>query len=340
MKFGVMYDFRNPRGEWWKPYPSLLRQMLGQIVAVEEMGYDNVWVTEHHFVEDDYNPSVMTAMAAIAARTARIRIGSFVMLMPFQNPVRIAEDAACVDNWSDGRLELGVGQGYRLDEFAGFCLARRERSARMAEGIELVDRLWTQERVTFEGRFNRVKELTLSPRPVQKPRPPIWIGARAERAVLRAAERGYNLMATIGPDPAIPYRAALKRFGRNPDDYSIAQLRMVYVANNSAQAWDDTQAHIHYMMQHYARWLGGEAQDAPGDENVWDLRDARELRNSKYADALMIGTPEECARKLENFRREYACTHFVMTSHFPGMDPNKSTRSLELFAKEVMPQFR
>jgi alkanesulfonate monooxygenase SsuD/methylene tetrahydromethanopterin reductase-like flavin-dependent oxidoreductase (luciferase family) len=142
MKFGVMYDFRNPRGAWWKPYPTLLREFLGQIVGIEEMGYDNIWVTEHHFVEDDYNPSVMTAMAAIAARTERIRIGSFVMLMPFQDPVRIAEDGACVDNWSNGRLELGVGQGYRIDEFAGFCMPRRERSARMAEGIELVDRLW------------------------------------------------------------------------------------------------------------------------------------------------------------------------------------------------------
>ena len=340
MKFGVMYDFRNPRGRWSKPYPGLLRELLGQIVAVEEMGYDNVWVTEHHFVEDDYNPSVMTAMAAIAARTERIRIGSFVMLMPFQDPVRIAEDGACVDNWSNGRLELGVGQGYRIDEFAGFCVPRRERSARMAEGIELVDRLWTQERVTFEGRFNRVKDVTLSPKPVQKPRPPIWIGARAEKAVRRAAERGYNLMATIGPDPATPYRAALKEFGRNPADYSIAQLRMVYVAKDSAQAWDDTQEHIHYMMQHYARWLGGKAKDAPGDENVWDLRDARELRTSKYAEALMIGTPEECARKIEKFRSEYACTHFVLTSQFPGMDPKKSTQSLELFAREIMPHFR
>ena len=93
-------------------------------------------------------------------------------------------------------------------------------------------------------------------------------------------------MATIGPDPAIPYRAALKEFGRNPADYSIAQLRMVYVAKSSGQAWDDTQEHIHYMMQHYAKWLGGEAKDAPGDENVWDLSEARELRNSKYAEGL------------------------------------------------------
>ncbi len=340
MKFGVMYDFRNPRQTWWKPYPQLLREMLDQIAAVEKLGYDNVWVTEHHFVEDDYNPSVMTALTAIAVRTERIRLGSFVMLMPFQNPLRIAEDGACVDNWSNGRLELGVGQGYRLDEFSGFCIPRAERAARMAEGIALVDRLWTQEKVSFEGKFNRVKDVTISPRPVQKPRPPIWIGARTEKAARRAGERGYNLMATIGPDPAIPYRAALKESGRNPADYSVAQLRMVYAAKKSDQAWDDTQEHIHYMMQHYAKWLGGKAKDAPGDENVWDLADARELRRSKYAELLLIGTPEECARKLETFCKEYACTHFVIASQFPGLDPRKATQSLEMFAKEVMPHFR
>jgi len=340
MKFGVMYDFRNPRGEWWKPYPTVLRESLDQIVAIERLGYDNVWVTEHHFVEDDYNSSVMTSMAAIATRTERIRIGSFVMLMPFQDPIRIAEDGASVDNWSNGRLELGVGQGYRIDEFAGFGMRRAERTARMAEGIELVDRLWTEENVTFQGRFTRVKNLTISPKPAQKPRPPIWIGARAEKAVRRVAERGYNLMATIGPDPAIPYRAALKEFGRNPDHFSIAQLRMVYVAKTSSQAWEDTEEHIHYMMQHYHKWLGGEAKDAPGDENVWDLTDARQLRNSKYAEGLIIGTPEECAKKLEQFRKEYACTHFVMATQFPGMDTKKSTQSLELFAKEIMPNFR
>ena len=106
-------------------------------------------------------------------------------------------------------------RGYRIDEFSGFCMPRPERTACMAEGVHLVDRLWTEENVTFEGKFSRVKNVTISPRPVQKPRPPIWIGARTAKAVRRAAERGYNLMATIGPDPAVPYRAALKEFGRS-----------------------------------------------------------------------------------------------------------------------------
>ena len=340
MKLGVMYDFRNPRGRWHRPYPQVLRDTLDQIVTLDQLGFDNVWVTEHHFVDDDYNPSVMTAMAAIAARTERIRIGSFVMLMPFQHPVRIAEDAACVDNWSNGRLELGVGQGYRIEEFAGFDMPRKERTARMAEGIEIVDRLWTEDRVTFEGRFHKLENVHLSPRPVQKPRPPIWIGARAEKAVRRVAQRGYHLMITIGPDPVPWYHDELRKNGRDPKDFSIAQIAMVYAAKTASQAWDETQDHIHYMMSHYSDWLGGKAKDAPGDENVYDLKEAKELRTSKYADALIIGTPDECVAKIQALAKARVFTHLVLVTQFPGMDPKKSTESLRLFAKEVAPRVR
>ena len=235
MKFGVMYDFRNPRGAWWKPYPKLLREFLDQIVAVEGMGYENVWVTEHHFVEDDYNPSVMTAMAG-----DRCAYGA--------NRDRLVRDADAVSG--SGAYRRGWGLRGQLVQrtpgaWSGTGLPDRRilRVLRIrgpnvctdgrgyTAGRPAVDRRGGH----FRRQVQRVKNVTISPRPVQKPRPPIWIGARAEKAVRRAAKNGYNLMATIGPDPAIPYRAALREFGRNPDDYSIAQLRMVYVAKNSAK---------------------------------------------------------------------------------------------------------
>ena len=92
MQFGFMEDFRNPQ-PWRRPYPELYRALLDQIVRAEELGYDNVWLTEHHFTEDGYNPSLLPTAAAVAARTSRIRIGTFVLLLPFQHPVRVAEDA-------------------------------------------------------------------------------------------------------------------------------------------------------------------------------------------------------------------------------------------------------
>jgi alkanesulfonate monooxygenase SsuD/methylene tetrahydromethanopterin reductase-like flavin-dependent oxidoreductase (luciferase family) len=175
MKFGIIHDFRNPR-QWRRPYPELYREILDQIVRAEELGYDNVWLAEHHFADDGYNPSPLTTAAAIAARTSRIRIGTYVLLMPFRSPVRVAEDATCIDIISNGRFDLGAGQGYAANEFAAHCMNRAERSARLAEGVDLVRRLWTEEQVTFNGRFTQVRDMTLSPRPVQQPHIPISHG--------------------------------------------------------------------------------------------------------------------------------------------------------------------
>ena len=338
MKFGVMFDFRNPE-PWRRPDPTFYRAQLDEIIRLDELGYDDVWLTEHHFVNDGYNPAVLPVAAAIAVRTSRIRIGTFVLLMPFHDPVRVAEDAICVDILSNGRFDLGVGQGYRAEEFHSFNIPRPERSARLAEGVELVHRLFTEREVSFEGKYTRVTGMTLYPRPVQPSGPPIWIGCRTAKATQRAARLGFHLMATLGPDPAVPYQAALKEFGRDPKDYKIAQLRAVYVAATADQAWDEAAPHLHYMMVNYGQWLA-EANDADGDKTVWEVSSPVQLRNSPIAAGLMIGTPDEVAVKIEQFRTQYACTNLIMAAQFPGLDPLKATRSLELFAREVRPRFQ
>jgi alkanesulfonate monooxygenase SsuD/methylene tetrahydromethanopterin reductase-like flavin-dependent oxidoreductase (luciferase family) len=337
MKFGVMFDFRNP-SQWQRPDPLLYRSQLDEIVQLEELGYENVWLTEHHFVEDGYNPSVLPIAAAIAARTSRIRIGTFVLLLPFHHPVRVAEDAISVDIVSGGRFDLGVGQGYRAEEFAALNIPRAERSARLDESLELIRRLFNEEAVTFEGRYHRVTGMTVYPRPVQRGGPPIWIGCRTAKATERAARMGFHLLATLGPDPAVPYRAALHKFGRDPRNFNIAQLRAVHVALTADHAWEEAAPHLHYMMTHYDRWLA-EANDAEGDQAIWKIASHRQLRDSPLAEQLMIGTPDEVSRKLADFRNTYACTHFVMASQLPGMDTAVALRSLKLFASAVMPNF-
>jgi alkanesulfonate monooxygenase SsuD/methylene tetrahydromethanopterin reductase-like flavin-dependent oxidoreductase (luciferase family) len=337
MKFGVMFDFRNP-AQWRRPNPALYRAHLDEIARLDELGYDNIWLTEHHFVEDGYNPSVLPIAAAIAVRTSRIRIGTFVLLLPFHDPVRVAEDAIAVDVLSNGRFDLGVGQGYRAEEFAALNIPRAERSSRLNEGIDLIHRLFTQREVSFAGKYHRTTAITLYPRPVQPGGPPIWIGCRTPKATERAARMGFHLLATLGPDPAIPYRAALERFGRSAPAFKIAQLRVVHVAANADQAWNETAAHLHYMMTHYGQWLA-EANDAEGDKTVWQISSPTQLRDSPIAEGLMIGTPDQVARKLARFHAEYSCTHFIMASQLPGMASEAVTRSFELFAREVMPSF-
>src|ERR1700756_3888838 len=210
-------------------YSELYRKHVDLAVEAEDLGYDTIWLTEHHFVEDGYSPSMLPLAAAIAARTKRIRIGTFVLLMPLHNPLRVAEDAATIDVLSNGRFDLGLGQGYVPREFTGFNIPREERSRRLREGVEIVRRVFTEDNVTYEGKSYTVHDVTLYPKPVQQPYPPIWIGARSRSATERAARDGYHLAGT-GANQAKLYRDALTAAGRNSDDFHIAQLPLRYLA--------------------------------------------------------------------------------------------------------------
>ena len=338
MRFGFMEDFRNPV-KWRRPFPEFYEQILEQIIRGEELGYDNVWLTEHHFTDDGYNPSLMTTAAAVATRTQDIRIGTFVLLLPYQHPVLVAEEVANVDIFSNGRFEFGIGQAYSYHEFEAFCMNRSERGPRMREGIEIIKRLFTEERVTYDGKYTQLKGARLSHKPVQQPYPPIWIGARGPKAIKKAAQLGYHLMATLGPDPAPLYLETLKEDGKDPADFKIAQLRMVYCAESEGQAWDDCQDHLFHLLEFYQDILSN-AKDAEGDDAPLPVTKPADMRQSILAEHFMVGTPDQVAAKLEKFLSEFSCTDFIMATQYPGLDPAKGTRALELFAKEVMPAFR
>ncbi len=338
MRFGLMEDFRNPL-QWRRPFPDLYRDILAQIKMSEDLGYDHVWLTEHHFTEDGYNPSIMTAAAAIAAQTNRIRIASFILLMPFNHPVRIAEDIASVDIISNGRFDLGVGQGYSYHEFKSFCMDRPTRARRLYEAMDIYERLHKEERVTFDGEFTQINDVFLSPKPVQQPHPPIWVGARGPKGIRRAAKAGYNFMATFGPDPAPLYQQTLKEEGYNPDDFKIAQLRMGHIADSEDQAWDECQDHLFHLLEFYQDILEG-ANDAEGDDVPLPVKEPRDIRESVLNDVYLVGTPDQVSEKLDKFCNEFTCTDFVMDMQLPGMDVATCNRAIERFAKEVIPAFR
>ena len=171
IRFGLWYDFRNP-AQWRQPADRLYREILDQIAWSENNGFDDVWLSEHHFIEDGYLPSILPAAAAIAARTNRIRIASGVLLMPFHNPIRLAEDVATVDVISGGRFELGVGIGFKREEFSGFGVSSKERGAGTDQSLELIRRALSGETVTFKSDFFDFQNIKVTPEPIQKPHPP------------------------------------------------------------------------------------------------------------------------------------------------------------------------
>jgi alkanesulfonate monooxygenase SsuD/methylene tetrahydromethanopterin reductase-like flavin-dependent oxidoreductase (luciferase family) len=343
MNFGLLMAFRNPPPSK-TPFTEIYRKHLDLAVEAEELGYDAIWLTEHHFVDDGYSPSLLPIAAAIAARTKKIRIGTFVILLPLHNPIRIAEDAATVDILSNGRLDLGFGQGYRVPEFTGFNIARKERGPRLEENAEIVRRLFTEKNLSFNGRFNQIAGATLTPGAVQRPHPPIWLAARGPKSIARAARNGYHLMGTGGVDQQQTYDAALREAGRNPKDYNIAQLRTVFVAPRRAAAWDAAEAGAHYIMSCYGKWFA-EANDLAGDAGFGaNLPPVKKLRNVEtaalFGEPLIIGTPDEAITMIEDYQARSRVTHLVMATVLPKIDFKKASASLRLFAKEVMPHFR
>ena len=190
MKYGIgYYSLQSPPHKPRK-HVELYREMLDEISTADQMGFDSAWLTEHHFLSDGYCPSLMVTAGAIAARTKKIRIGTGVLLIPLHDPVLIAEDSAVVDLISEGRFILGLGLGYRKEEFDGFGKQLKERKGRIEESLDILMKSWADESFDHSGKYYQLKNINITPKPVQKPIP-IWIGAFTEPAIRRAARIGF-----------------------------------------------------------------------------------------------------------------------------------------------------
>ena len=224
LDFGLAFNFRNPE-PFKVPPAQFYEEMFQQIEYAEELGFDTVWLPEHHFSPDDgYDPNPLTVAAAIAARTERIKIGTWLLLLPLHNALEVAEQAALVDIISGGRLQLGLGLGYRKEEFDAFGIARRARAGRMEEGLEVIRRALGNEQFSFKGRHYNIENGSVYPKPIQQPLP-LWVGARSEPAARRAARHDASLLLIdVGGNAKATYDVyaeTLRERGRDPADYGV-----------------------------------------------------------------------------------------------------------------------
>jgi alkanesulfonate monooxygenase SsuD/methylene tetrahydromethanopterin reductase-like flavin-dependent oxidoreductase (luciferase family) len=341
--FGLLWTFRNPPFAR-VPWDQLYREQLELIAESEALGFEHAWLSEHHFVDDGYSPSVLTIASAVAARTSRLRIGTFLLLLPLHHPVRVAEDAATVDQISGGRLDLGVGQGYRLGEFEDQGIPHGRRGARLEEGLGIVRDLLAGETVTVDGEFTALRGIRIVPPALQRPRPPIWVGGVADKAIDRIARMGFHFLNGGQADRAKAYDDALRRHGRDPADFDIAAGRMVYVAPSREQAWEIAARPLHHIAQCYLDWYR-EAGDTPDYEalkitvpSVEEIKEAQEF--DFFGERATVGTPADVIRQIEDYRASARVTHFAATLAMPGMSAADVRGGMRLFAAEVMPHFR
>lgn len=333
MRFGLWYAFRNP-SPWETSYRDLYAEVLEQIEWGESLGYDDVWMTEHHFVDDGHSPSPLVLASATAARTKKMRIGTGVLLLPLYDPIRVAEDCAAIDLVSGGRFDLGVGVGYRVEEFEGLGIDRKTRGGRTNEALQIIRRLWEGESVTFHGKHFHLDGVRITPLPLQKPHPPIWVGGFSDAATKRAARYADGFIGTGDLSGVYPqYLEALRVAGKPTDKPRVAGGHFwLIVSDDPDKTFHEIAPHVRYQINVYAEWL-----EKAGQPLFPHLADDAALKASGI---LQVLTPDDAVKAIRSYVAAVPLERYYTWTIPPGYPVRKMNDHLELFARKVMPHFR
>jgi probable F420-dependent oxidoreductase len=332
IRFGVMANTHPAPGT---DLTGLVDELIAEAQQAERVGFDSFFLTEHHQEPAGYFPAPLPLAAAIAARTSTIRIGTGIAILPLYHPTRLAEDCAVIDIISKGRLILGVGQGYQEGDFAAYGLSVKDRVSLFEEGIEILRRAWTEDKIYFVGKRWTLQNVMITPKPVQKPHPPIWVAALGDEAMKRAGRLGDALLADSFQLPdrlkrrVALYRATAEGRGR---PHQVVLFREGYVAPTREEAVREYEAGLLSTHRYYWRH-GSYYQDVKKEEDL-DL-----TRIS--LDRLILGSPEDCIAKIRLWQREVGADYFLIRFRHPGGPPHdRVLHALQLFGDEVIRRFR
>ena len=298
-----------------------------QAVLADELGFDHLWFSEHHFLEDGYLPAFQPLAGAIAARTTQIRISNDIALLPLYHPVRLAEELAVLDHISNGRMEFGIGMGYVPKEFEAFGVPLKNRVSMTDEAIEILRLAWKDEPFSFKGKRYELSNINVYPKPVQPLGPPLWIAAMKEPGALRAARFETNLLPQGRREDVLdPWRNELKTQGKDPNDYRVGIIRSVYVTDDKERDWPVIREAERFRMGVYNTFMA----ETP-DEYGWGSGDG-------IPQNVIIGTPREVISQLKAFIDAYGITDIATSGLPPGVDPEFMANNLERLAREVIPE--
>jgi len=335
--FGLLSVVDHYPQELGRTTADFYGELLEQVEAAETLGFESFWVAEHHFHEYGGIPRPPVWLAAGAMRTRRIRLGSAVVVLPFDNPLRTAEDYAMVDAISGGRLEFGIGSGNTEMDYKVFGVTRENDRQRLHEALEIVLKAWGHDHASHRGEFWRFDELTLYPRPMQQPHPPIWVAGTSAEGLGWAGRQGYHIM-TVGhphpPEKVRPgveaWRQGLIQAGYKPEEKHCQFHARTYVNTNTERAREIAGAAI-TRYDEISR-IGRRSLTAPPAEYNWDMMLATGRNN--------YGTPDQCIKNVHSAMNNYYFDTLTTTFNFGGIPHAEILQSMRLFAKEVMPAFR
>jgi len=316
------------------------REFFDEVLLGEALGFDSVWLEEHHGVKNHYWPSPLMGLAGVANHTDRILLGTDILIMPFYHPVRLAEDAAMLDLISNGRLIVGAAIGYKPDEFALYQAELEKRGERFAEALSLMKELWTKDEVTFVGRHYQVPGLRIEPKPVQQPHPPLWVGGWGKLSLARAAQIGDAWIP--GPTASLDklveaqeiYMANLAAAGIDPASRTHPLTREVVIAESDALAQEMAEKHL---LINYRDEYGGGVWKHPliGGEDPSPVSEFDAISRNRF----LIGSPDRIIQQIRHFRSQVDFNHLICRLYFPGIPHEFIMNELRLLAEEVIPAF-
>jgi probable F420-dependent oxidoreductase len=341
MKFGLgQFTLQIPP---WDPRDParLYADTLELAGLAEQRGFDQFWLAEHHGASDSYNPALLPFLSAVAARTERLQVGTAVMLAPFHNPLRIAEDAAVLDNISGGRLNLGLGLGWVPEEYRMFGVPTAGRGKRLEEFVEVLRGAWTGERFSHAGRFYPLEDVLVRPAPVRSI--PIYLGGGTPPALARAARMadGHFPPSTGTPETAVERARemlALRSELGVAGPYRFGMFLPIGIGSDADEGWARIRDGIMHTRGSYAMWGQG-ARDVTG------ARDEAAKWEEAVRSGCVCGSPDEIVAALAPAARELEGMGFadVFISAIlapPGVPFDSAAEAVELFAAKVIPALR
>jgi len=348
MKFSLFYVLECPDRDYKRAYD----EMFEQIEYAESLGFEGVWLAEHHGTAYGSMPSPQVAAAAIARRTKTMTIGVAVTILPFAHPVRIAEDWAMVDVISGGRLHLGVGRGYQPGEFKNLGVSHLQPVSRdvFAEELEIILGLWTNETFSYQGTYYQLENVRVTPQPVQKPHPPIYVAAISPETFSLVADLGLNMLVT----PTLMALPELTQFtvdakrklaekGRDPLSLNFPMNWQIHLAESEERGKQRTKAAFDWYFDAVMS-LVPKGPNAPKTYDRYAALAAEvEQAGGLTVEALqemgvvLIGTPADAIEQIEQLRDEMGLQELLCWMRVGGLEHEKVMDSIRRFGEEVIP---
>ena len=327
----------NPQVSIETPADRLMPTLIEQVRVADESGFDAFSMGDHYNIPGLQRLNQVPALARLCAEAKRCAVGTAATLLGLRHPVTLASELASLDVINNGKSFFAFGLGYRDDELNAFNLTKTKRFHRFVEGAEIIKRLWTEDRVSFAGKEFHLKDVTIDPKPLQKPRPPIWLAANSDAAIERAARIGDGWM--IGPHSAIDELERQVKLCSNawaasgkPGKPDLPIIRETFVAKTRSEAVQRARPCLEELYRAtYIKWKQNEAMRDP-NELSWGFNRLAEGR-------FILGSPEECVDQIKEYQSRLGVTTMLPRFDWtPGLPQEEILSSIRLFGDKVIPK--